>query len=78
MARLLRASTLTVALAGAAVGAVVSSSISHPAGQTTGAARTWDGKPDFSGIWQALNEAHWDLERHAARPGAVTQPGVYP
>src|SRR4029450_7330316 len=29
-------------------------------------------------IWQALNEAHWDLEAHEARPGAVTQPGVYP
>ena len=37
-----------------------------------------DGKPDFSGIWQALNEAHWDLEAHEARPGAVMQQGVYP
>lgn len=39
---------------------------------------TVDGKPNFSGLWQALNEAHWDLEAHEARPGAVTQPGVYP
>ena len=22
----------------------------------------------MSGIWQALNEANWDLEAHAARP----------
>ena len=37
-----------------------------------------DGRPDCSGIWQANNEAHWDLEAHAARPGAVTQQGIYP
>ena len=35
-------------------------------------------KPDFSGIWQANNEAHWDLQAHAARAGIVTQEGVYP
>jgi hypothetical protein len=27
------------------------------------------GKPNLSGVWQAVNEAHWDLEAHAARPG---------
>jgi hypothetical protein len=41
-------------------------------------ARMPDGKPNFSGIWQANNEANWDLEGHEARPGMVTQQGVYP
>src|SRR3989442_9174736 len=48
------------------------------AGQASGLARTSDTKPNFSGIWQANNEAYWDLEAHEARSGAVTQPGVYP
>ena len=32
--------------------------------------RTTDGRPD-SGVWQALNEANWDLEPHAARASRV-------
>lgn len=33
--------------------------------------RTADGTPDLSGVWQALSNAHWDLEPHAARQGAT-------
>lgn len=36
-----------------------------------------DTHPNFSGIWQALNEANWDLEPHGARAGMVTQVGVH-
>ena len=80
-------SMATVAVAAAAVTAVVTLSITRASGQpATGdskparAARPprIEGRPNLSGIWQALNEANWDLEAHAARPGAVTQPGVYP
>jgi len=72
-------STLAVAVAAAAVSAVISVSVTRNTGQAaSAAARTVDGTPDFSGIWQANNEAHWDLQAHEARAGAVTQPGVSP
>jgi hypothetical protein len=40
------------------------------------ARRTADGKPDLNGIWQALGSAHWDIEGHAARPGAIVALGA--
>src|SRR5215471_16938836 len=72
-------STIMVAIAAAAVGAVISASITQTSGQAQ-VARTAqvDGHPNLSGIWQANNEANWDLQAHAARPAAVTQQGVYP
>jgi hypothetical protein len=49
----------------------VSSTAQAPPAQTYRAPRTADGKPNLNGIWQALNEANWDLEAHAAAQGPV-------
>jgi hypothetical protein len=34
-------------------------------------------KHDLNGIWQALNEANYDLEAHVARPAMALRPGPY-
>ena len=38
--------------------------------------RTRDGKPDFSGIWQVMNTAAWDIQDHAAQKGVPAGQGV--
>jgi hypothetical protein len=40
------------------------------------AARAADGKANLNGIWQALNEAEWDIEGHSAAPGRVQALGA--
>ena len=37
--------------------------------------RTPGGKPDLTGIWQALGNAHYDIEPHAARAAMAWRPG---
>ena len=53
---------------GVASALVVASVVARAQGQAV--PRTADGKPDFSGIWQAVNTAYVDLEDHAAAPEA--------
>ena len=40
------------------------------------APRTKDGQPNLNGIWQAVNEANWDLEGHGAASGPLWQLGA--
>src|SRR5262249_28756848 len=57
--------------AGAVAAAMVSLAAALPSAQSGAykAPRTPDGKPNLSGIWQALNTANWDLQAHGARAG---------
>ncbi|MCM3880299.1 MAG: hypothetical protein ND807_09335 [Vicinamibacterales bacterium] len=70
-------SIVATALAAAAVSAVISLSVTRSQGQAVRPARIANGQPNFNGVWQALNEANWDLQAHEARAGMVTQKGVY-
>src|SRR5262250_397314 len=38
--------------------------------------RASDGKPDLSGIWQAVNSAAWNILPHPAEPGVPGGLGV--
>jgi hypothetical protein len=38
--------------------------------------RALDGKPNLTGLWQAINSANWDVQDHAARQGPVIALGA--
>ncbi|MBZ5601542.1 MAG: hypothetical protein LAO79_04475 [Acidobacteriia bacterium] len=60
-----------------AIAAIVAIGVVPLAGQAYRAPRLADGKPDFNGIWQALSEANFDLEGHAARPAMALRKGPF-
>lgn len=67
---------LSGALRRIAVGALAALAL-FPLGATAQQAipRTPTGRPDMNGLWQALGNAHWDIEPHVARPALQMQPG---
>src|SRR6266849_5543084 len=67
----------TIAAAGGAVLAVMATPLAGQPPAAYRAPRTPDGKPDLNGIWQAVNEANYDLETHMARPAMQLRAGPY-
>jgi hypothetical protein len=66
---------LAVAAVAAAVVLVTMIPVSSQ-GQTYRAPRTADGKPNLTGIWEAMNTANWDIQAHTARSGPVVALGA--
>jgi hypothetical protein len=70
---------VTAAVVTSTVLTVLYQSVLTLAGQTAAyrAPRTPDGKPDLNGIWQAMNEANYDIQAHMARPAMALRAGPY-
>src|SRR5579864_6713548 len=76
--------TATAAIAPPALGLLTAAAAQTPAAPTQAytqtqayqGPRTPDGKPDLNGIWQVVNEAHWNLEPHSAQMGIPAGIGV--
>ena len=70
--------TAAIAIAAALLGLLAGVGVMRSTAGENGyqAPRTADGKPDFNGIWQAMNTANWDLQGHAASQGKVVSLGA--
>jgi hypothetical protein len=62
---------------GAAVAVIIGTMMPAPGqAQAARAARTADGKPNLTGVWQAVNTANWNIQTHEARMGPVVALGA--
>jgi len=76
MRMLLKASIFASVLGGILIAVLTSTPLSSQTPAVYRAPRTYDGKPNLSGIWQAANTANWDLQDHSARQGPVMALGA--
>ena len=70
----LKSALIAIVAAVALVAAVLTQVRSTGSSDDYRAARTADGKPDLSGIWQAVNTANYDIQSHPARPALALIP----
>jgi hypothetical protein len=76
MRMLLKASLLVSVTFVVLIAMVFSKPISSQTRPAYRAPRTFDGKPNLSGIWQAANTANWDLQDHPAKQGPIIELGA--
>ncbi len=72
-----RRGSLVAALAVVALGLAIGPAFGQAGASQAGTIpRLPDGKPDFSGIWQVLNTASWNIQDHAAEKGIPGGQGI--
>jgi hypothetical protein len=74
--RFMTVTMVTVIVAASSWLALAVTTVAGQAPAAYRAPRTADGKPNFNGIWQAMNTANWDIEAHAAGPSLVRELGA--
>jgi hypothetical protein len=72
----LKGALLAIAVAAVVAAAVLRFGAASTAGQDQAYSppRTADGRPDLSGVWQALTTANYDIQDHPARPAMALLP----